>query len=126
MRISDWSSDVCSSDLLPNPAHISTARDIAILSMAMIDHFPVYYRYFSQQIYTYGAKTLNNHNKLLGKITGVDGIKTGYTAAALEQLRDETVADHFLPLDRRRRRRDRSNVVGGKSASVRVDLGGRR
>src|SRR3546814_13316450 len=50
--------------------------------MAMIDHFPVYYRYFSQQIYTYGAKTLNNHNKLLGKIPGVDGIKTGYTAAA--------------------------------------------
>src|SRR3546814_13185245 len=67
---------------LPNPAHISTARDIAILSMAMIDHFPTYYTYFNQQIYTYGTKTLNNHNKLLGKIPGVDGIKTGYTAAA--------------------------------------------
>lgn len=67
---------------LPNPAHVTTARDIAILSMALIDHFPSYYRYFSQQAFTYGTQTLNNHNKLLGKIPGVDGIKTGYTAAA--------------------------------------------
>ncbi len=67
---------------LPNPAHISTARDIAILSMAMLDHFPQYYKCFGQQIYTYGSQTMMNHNKLLGKIPGVDGIKTGYTAAA--------------------------------------------
>lgn len=67
---------------LPNPAHTSTARDIAVLSMAMIDNFPQYYRYFSTQNYTYGTQIMVNHNKLLGKMPGVDGIKTGYTAAA--------------------------------------------
>lgn len=67
---------------LPNPAHVTTARDIAILSMAMLDNYPQYYRYFSEQTYSYGAQTMRNHNKLLGKMPGVDGIKTGYTAAA--------------------------------------------
>ena len=67
---------------LPNPAHITTARDIAVLSMATIDNFPRYYRYFSTQTYAFGNQVMVNHNKLLGKMPGVDGIKTGYTAAA--------------------------------------------
>lgn len=67
---------------LPNPAHLTTARDIAILSMALIENYPQYYRYFGQQNYVYGTQVMVNHNKLLGKMPGVDGIKTGYTAAA--------------------------------------------
>lgn len=67
---------------LPNPNHKTTARDIAVLSMAVIENFPQYYKYFGQQNYVYGSQVLNNHNKLLGKMPGVDGIKTGYTAAA--------------------------------------------
>jgi D-alanyl-D-alanine carboxypeptidase len=67
---------------LPNPRHLTTARDIAILSMALLEDYPQYYRYFGQQQYVYGKQVLNNHNKLLGKMPGVDGIKTGYTAAA--------------------------------------------
>lgn len=78
---------------LPNPAHITTARDIATLSMAVMNHYPRYYRYFSEQIYNFGPQTLNNHNKLLGKMPGVDGIKTGYTAAAGFTLAASAVRD---------------------------------
>lgn len=67
---------------LPNARHLTTARDIAVLSMAMLRDYPQYYRYFGQQQYVYGKQVLKNHNKLLGKMPGVDGIKTGYTNAA--------------------------------------------
>lgn len=67
---------------LPNPAHVSTARDIATLSMAIMRDFPGHYSYFSQQVYTLNTQVFRNHNKLLGRMPGVDGIKTGYTRAA--------------------------------------------
>src|SRR3546814_1968367 len=92
MRISDWSSDVCSSDL-PNARHLTTARYIAVLSMAMLRDYPQYYRYFGQQQYVYGKQVLKNHNKLLGKMPGVDGIKTGYTNAAVFTLAASAMRD---------------------------------
>jgi D-alanyl-D-alanine carboxypeptidase len=63
---------------LPDPLQISTARDQAILARAIQDRFPKYFPYFATRTFEYHGKTLRNHNHLLGRIAGVDGMKTGY------------------------------------------------
>jgi len=67
---------------LPNPNQHSTARDMATLGIALREHFPEYYPYFSTRSFTYGKQRIGNHNRLLGRVKGVDGIKTGYTRAS--------------------------------------------
>jgi D-alanyl-D-alanine carboxypeptidase len=67
---------------LPNAAQHTTARDMAILGIALREHFPQYYSYFSTRSFTYGKQRMGNHNRLLGRVKGVDGIKTGYTRAS--------------------------------------------
>src|SRR5262249_4950071 len=46
---------------------------------AINERFPKYYRYFSVASFVYRGSAMRNHNHLLGKVEGVDGIKTGYT-----------------------------------------------
>ena len=67
---------------LPDPGQHSTARDLAILGLALREHFPQYYGYFSTRSFTYGRQRMANHNRLLGRVKGIDGIKTGYTRAS--------------------------------------------
>jgi D-alanyl-D-alanine carboxypeptidase len=67
---------------LPDPSQHSTARDLAILGLALREHFPQYYGYFSTRSFTYGRQRMANHNRLLGRVKGIDGIKTGYTRAS--------------------------------------------
>ncbi|WP_341989822.1 serine hydrolase [Azorhizobium sp. AG788] len=67
---------------LPNPGQVTTARDLSILGRAIQDRFPREYRYFSTRSFVYRGETIGNHNRLLGRIEGVDGIKTGYTNAS--------------------------------------------
>jgi D-alanyl-D-alanine carboxypeptidase len=67
---------------LPNDAQITTARDLALLGRAIQDDFPKYYRYFSTLTFEYHGMSIRNHNHLLGRIEGIDGIKTGYTRAS--------------------------------------------
>jgi D-alanyl-D-alanine carboxypeptidase len=55
---------------------------MATLGIALREHFPQYYGYFSQRSFLYGRQRINGHNRLLGRIKGVDGIKTGYTRAS--------------------------------------------
>ena len=64
---------------LPNDDHLSTARDIALLSMAVYKHFPQYWKYFGIKTWTYNGKTYTNGNRLLGTYPGCDGMKTGFT-----------------------------------------------
>lgn len=64
---------------LPDDDHLSTARDIALLSMAVYKHFPQYWKYFSIKTWTYNGKTYTNGNRLLRTYPGCDGMKTGYT-----------------------------------------------
>ena len=64
---------------LPNDDHMSTARDIALLSMAVYKHFPQYWRFFGIKSWTYNGKTYTNGNRLLTSFNGCDGMKTGYT-----------------------------------------------
>jgi D-alanyl-D-alanine carboxypeptidase len=67
---------------LPNTGQFTTAQDMAILGIALREHFPQYYGYFSVSSFQYGKQRINGHNRLLGRIKGVDGIKTGYTRAS--------------------------------------------
>ncbi len=67
---------------LPDSGQFTTARDMATLGIALREHFPQYYAYFSTRSFTYGRQRMGNHNKLLGRVKGVDGIKTGYTRAS--------------------------------------------
>src|SRR6185312_4164561 len=64
---------------LPNDDQITTARDQALLGIAIQERFQKQYRYFSLASFVYRGNALRNHNHLLGKVEGVDGIKTGYT-----------------------------------------------
>lgn len=67
---------------LPNKAHITTARDMAILSQALHKKFPEYFKVFKEKKFVYKGQVHANHNHLLGKVNGVDGIKTGFTNAS--------------------------------------------
>ena len=67
---------------LPDSRQLSSARDIAILSRAVMRDFPQYYHYFGQRQWTFEGRNYNNTNGLLHSMPGVDGIKTGYTNAS--------------------------------------------
>ena len=68
---------------LPNPDHYTTAKDMAILTRALIQRFPEYYAYFSQKSLTYSGIKQYNRNRLLWRNNlNVDGLKTGHTDAA--------------------------------------------
>jgi D-alanyl-D-alanine carboxypeptidase len=67
---------------LPDDRQITTAHDMVVLGSALSERFPTYYRYFSTRSFEYGGRVIGNHNRLLGRIEGIDGIKTGYTQAS--------------------------------------------
>ncbi|MFO1418174.1 MAG: D-alanyl-D-alanine carboxypeptidase family protein [Methylotetracoccus sp.] len=67
---------------LPNPAHRTTARDMAVLARALLRDYPEFYHYFGARQFHYRGITHANHNRLLGAYPGVDGMKTGFTRAA--------------------------------------------
>jgi D-alanyl-D-alanine carboxypeptidase len=67
---------------LPNDEQLTSARDQATLGRAIQDRFPRYYRYFATTVFNFRGQSIRNHNRLLGNVEGVDGIKTGYTRAS--------------------------------------------
>jgi D-alanyl-D-alanine carboxypeptidase (penicillin-binding protein 5/6) len=67
---------------MPDPEHYMTARDIAVLSSAMIHEFPEYYRWYAQREFTWNGITQQNRNGLLWRDPTVDGVKTGHTETA--------------------------------------------
>lgn len=95
---------------LPNDEQITTARDQALLGIAIQERFPKYYRYFSLGSFVYRGKSLRNHNHLLGQVEGVDGIKTGFT-------RDSGF--NLVTSVKRGPRRIVAVVLGGRSAGAR-------
>jgi D-alanyl-D-alanine carboxypeptidase len=64
---------------LPDERQITTARDQTTLGRAIQERFPKYYKYFETRSFAFRGHSIRNHNKLLGHVDGVDGIKTGYT-----------------------------------------------
>jgi D-alanyl-D-alanine carboxypeptidase len=67
---------------LPNDDQVTTARDLTILARSLEERFPRYFKYFSTHEFEYAGEVIGNHNHLLGRVDGVDGIKTGYTRAS--------------------------------------------
>lgn len=67
---------------LPNKQQKTSARDMAILAMAVYHHFPQYYKWFSAKSFQYKGRTIGGHNYILKTFAGADGMKTGYTAAS--------------------------------------------
>jgi D-alanyl-D-alanine carboxypeptidase len=95
---------------LPNGEQTTTARDLAILGRAVQERFPRYYRYFATHAFYYDGATIVNHNHLLDRIEGMDGIKTGYTRASGFNLLTSVKRDeHYIV----------AVVLGGSSARVR-------
>ena len=67
---------------LPNRQQKSTARDMALLAVLVQRHFPQYYHFFGLKKLKYKGRTYRNHNALLKKYSGTDGVKTGYIRAS--------------------------------------------
>ena len=70
---------------LTEPGHLTTARDLSILSMRLMRDFPQYMHYYKIKDYRYeGTPAANskNRNTLLFRDPTVDGLKTGHTNAA--------------------------------------------
>jgi len=67
---------------LPHEDHYTTARDVAILSIALIADFPEYYHWYSEKEYSFNNIRQHNRNNLLWRDPAVDGLKTGHTQAA--------------------------------------------
>ncbi len=95
---------------LPNDDQITTARDMTILARAMQDRFPQYYHYFATRTFKYHGEEIRNHNHLLGRVAGVDGMKTGY-------IHDSGF--NIVVSMRRNGRHLIAVVFGGRSASAR-------
>jgi D-alanyl-D-alanine carboxypeptidase (penicillin-binding protein 5/6) len=95
---------------LPDSRQLSTARDIAILSRAVMRDYPQYYKLFSMQEFRFRGQTIANHNHLLGRMAGVDGLKTGFTNASGFNLAVSAVRDN---------RRLIAVVMGGPSTALR-------
>jgi D-alanyl-D-alanine carboxypeptidase len=95
---------------LPNDAQVTTARDQAILGRAIQERFPTYYKYFQTKSFVFRGHTIGNHNRLLGRVEGVDGIKTGFTNAS---------GFNLVTSLRRDKRHVVAVVLGGSSAGSR-------
>ena len=95
---------------LPNDEQVTTARDLTILGRSLEERFPRYFRYFSTAQFNFDGEIIGNHNHLLGRIDGVDGIKTGYTRASGFNLLTSVHRDGRSLL---------AVVMGGRSAAGR-------
>ncbi len=82
---------------LPNDEQLTSAHDLAILGRDIQARFPRYYRYFSTRVFHFHGIAYRNHNHLLGRVEGIDGIKTGYTRASGFNLLTSVKRDgHFI------------------------------
>ncbi len=95
---------------LPDRRHRTTARDMALLSQALWNDFAAHYHLFATPRFDWRNSHGRNHNRLLGRVEGVDGIKTGYTRASGFNL--ATMAE-------RDGRRIIVIVMGGRTAASR-------
>ena len=95
---------------LPNSRQVSTARDLYILADHMMEDHPAYYHFFQTRSFSWGGRTYTSHNKLLGTVDGVDGMKTGYIRASGFNLMTSAVRDE---------RRIIVIMTGGRTAKTR-------
>ncbi len=95
---------------LPDSEQHTTARDIALLGLAIYRDFPRDYAYFATRRFDFRGRIITNHNHLLDWYPGADGIKTGYIRASGFNLAASAVRDgHRLV----------GVIMGGPSAGTR-------
>ena len=97
---------------LPAKNHITTARDLATLSRAIVEEFPNYYRWHAVKEFTFNGIRQSNRNSLLWRDDSVDGLKTGYTEAAGYCLITSAIRDDMRII---------SVVLGTSSTKARAD-----
>lgn len=95
---------------LPDAGMSTTARDMALLGLALRRDFPNHYAYFSLRSFDYKGRQIRGHNKVLDQVAGADGIKTGYIRASGYNLAASV---------QRSGRSLVAVVMGGKSGSAR-------
>ena len=95
---------------LPDDGQKTTASDLAVLGRAIMRDFPDEYSYFKTRSFAFRGRYHRNHNRLLGRVEGVDGIKTGYIRAS---------GFNLVTSARRGNRHLLAVVMGGPSASAR-------
>jgi len=78
---------------LPHPDHMMTSRDLAKLSLHIIEEYPQYYPYFAQRLFPYRKHKFYNRNPLITANIGADGLKTGYTSESGYGLVGSAVQD---------------------------------
>ena len=111
-RLGMTNSHFKNSDGLPMEDHYTSARDLAILTAALIKEFPDYYRWFSQKEFTFNKITQHNRNQLLSRDESVDGVKTGFTDDAGYCLVASAIREDMRLI---------SVVMGAKSANARAN-----
>jgi serine-type D-Ala-D-Ala carboxypeptidase (penicillin-binding protein 5/6) len=111
-RLGMTNSHFKNSDGLPMEDHYTSARDLAILTTALIKEFPDYYRWFSQKEFTFNKITQQNRNQLLSRDESVDGVKTGFTDEAGYCLVASALREDMRLI---------SAVMGAKSAKARAN-----
>ena len=95
----------------PDDNHYTTARDLARLTVALINEYPAHYRMYSEKSFTYADIRQPNRNQLLMRDSSVDGVKTGHTEAAGYCLVASAVRDRMRLI---------SVVMGASSQEVRA------
>jgi len=97
---------------LPSDEHYSSVADTARLVQALISRFPTFYELYSEQSFTWNDIEQPNRNRLLGRDSSVDGVKTGYTESAGYCLATSANRDGMRLI---------SVVMGTDSASARIE-----
>lgn len=97
---------------LPDPSHLSSARDLAKLAQALLRDFPEYYKWYSQKEFSYNEITQQNRNRLLWQDATVDGLKTGHHQSAGYCLVASSLRDNMRLI---------TVVLGAKSENSRIE-----
>lgn len=92
-RLGLTSSNFVNTNGWPDPDHYMSARDIATLSLALATEFPEYYPLFAEKQFSYAGVNQPNRNRLLYRMEGADGLKTGHTEAGGYGLASSAVKD---------------------------------
>ena len=98
---------------LPDPASVTTARDMVTLAMALYRDFPQYTHYFATRQFMFRGQLVRGHNRLMDRYPGMDGLKTGFTDASGFNLASTAVRDG---------QRLFAVVMGGRTAASRDHL----
>jgi D-alanyl-D-alanine carboxypeptidase len=95
---------------LHNPQQVTTARDMAKLARYLIKRYPQYYTYFSTREFSYRGASFHNHNRLMDRYKGMDGLKTGFIGQSGFNLVASAVRDNHRLI---------GVVFGGRTAASR-------